>query len=79
MVEMHYLWGATTYLALFCAISFILKHCFFYLVDIGISSLETHLWFDLLPGTSKGTTQGPPALAASKPLPLISASLRVEY
>ena len=42
-VEMHHLRGATTYLALFCAISCFLKHCFFNLVEIGMSSLETHL------------------------------------
>ena len=48
IVEMHHLRGATTYLALFCAISCFLKHCFFNLVEIGMSSLETHLWFDQL-------------------------------
>ena len=47
LVEMHHR-GATSYLALFCAISCFLKHCFFNLVEIGMSSLETwKLTYDL--------------------------------
>ena len=46
---MRHLRGATTYLALFCAISCFLKHCFFNLVEIGMSSLETwKLTYDLI-------------------------------